>query len=150
MVTASDVYTINQEKNPYTVVWNPIRSVAAAFQGSISAASLKPRSSIVVITLKGENRSKMTGFLDDLLTELIEKDIQQKKEAAYNTLKFIDERVDMVAKELGMVEQDLLNFRKKGRFLSSEAEFGYYQGRISESDKLLNFFLSLIVNTSFP
>mgnify|MGYP000374127635 FL=1 len=79
----------------------------------------------------------MTGFLDDLLTELIEKDIQQKKEAAYNTLKFIDERVDMVAKELGMVEQDLLNFRKKGRFLTSEAEFGYYQGRISESDKLL-------------
>jgi capsular exopolysaccharide synthesis family protein len=130
--------SFDTEKSPYTITYNPIGWTIGEFQGGLSVAPLKPKSSILVINLFGQNRKKIEDFLDDLLDELILKDVQQKKEASNNTLKFIDERLKILAKELGIIESDFLNFRKNRRFVDVTSEYGYYQSRVIESEKGLD------------
>ena len=124
--------------DPYKIVWKPTAIAAMETQGRITVGSLGSKTNIIVMGLVGENRRKSEDFLNALVKEVIKSDVELKQEASVNTINFIDGRLNMVAKDLGIVEGDYLNFRKKSRFLDIQSEYGYYLGRVSEGEKTVD------------
>ena len=122
----------------YKIVWKPVRLAASEIQGNITVTSFGTKTSIIILSLTGENRKKCEDFLNAYVKEIIKSDVELKQETSVNTVDFIQSRLDIVAKEMGLVEDNFLDFRKKSRFLDILSESVYYQTRVSEAEKAVN------------
>ena len=122
----------------YKIVWKPVRLAASEIQGNITVTSFGTKTSIIILSLTGENRKKCEDFLNAYVKEIIKSDVELKQETSVNTVDFIQSRLDIVAKEMGLVEDNFLDFRKKSRFLDILSESVYYQSRVSEAEKAVN------------
>lgn len=124
-------------KDPFIVKWLPVSYAAAQLQGSISVATLSSKTSILVLSITGENRRKGEDILNTLVAEIIESDVEQKQEASVSTINFIEGRLNMVGKDLGDLEGAVRDFKKDGRFFDVQGEYTYYQGRLLKSEDIV-------------
>ncbi len=127
----------NESNDPYTIRWLPIAAAASNFQNKLSVGSLSSKTSILTLGVVVENKTRGKDFLDLLVKEIINSDVELKKEASRNTIAFIDDRLALVAKDLGKVEIDFKDFRKNSRFQDVPNEFAYYQSRLTEGERLV-------------
>ncbi|GAB1404975.1 tyrosine-protein kinase domain-containing protein [Lentimicrobium sp.] len=79
-----------------------------AYQPSIT-------SSLVIITMSGDNRIKITDFLNALSSTYLDNNLEKKNKIAINTVKFIDSQISDVADSLNFAESKLQNFRTSNR-----------------------------------
>lgn len=121
--------------DPYVIKWKPFLRAAAEMQGRITVGTLSSKTSIIVLSVIGENRKRGEDFLNLLVQEISKSDVELKKEASVNTIEFINNRLDLVAKDLGDVELISTNAKKGSRFFETNDEYQYYQGRLIESEK---------------
>ena len=72
-------------------------------------------SSLVTITMSGDNRHKITDFLNALANTYLDNNLEKKNKIAINTVKFIDSQISEVADSLTYAESKLQNFRTSNR-----------------------------------
>lgn len=133
-------------KDPFIVKWLPVSVAAAQLQGAISVSMLSSKTSILILSIVGENRRKGEDILNTLVQEIIKNDVEQKKEASVATINFIDGRLNMVGKDLADLEGAVRDFKKDGRFFDVQGEYTYYQGRLTKSEDVIDG-LNLEVST---
>lgn len=122
--------------DPFVIRINSTAFAAKEIQSKLSISPLSTKTSILILSLNGENRKKSEDFLNLLVNEIVRNDVQQKQESSYNTINFIDNRLNIVAKDLGELEGSLRDMKKGNRFLDFQSEYVYYQGRLTESEKI--------------
>jgi capsular exopolysaccharide synthesis family protein len=130
--------SVEQSSDPYIVRWKPIKYAAAELQGRISVSSLSSKTSILILSIIGENRRKGEDILNHLVQEIIISDVELKKEISVNTISFIEGRLALVGKELSDLEASARDFKKDGRFFDVQGEYIYYQGRMSKAEEALD------------
>ena len=139
--------SIEQSSDPYIVKWKPTSYAASELQGRISISTLSTKTSILILSIIGENRRKGEDILNHLVQEIISSDIELKKEMSLNTINFIEGRLALVGKELSDLEGALRDFKKDGRFFDVVGEYTYYQGRMVKAEdgiEALNIEISTI------
>jgi capsular exopolysaccharide synthesis family protein len=72
-------------------------------------------SSLVTISMSGDNRHKITDFLNALANTYLDNNLEKKNKIAINTVKFIDSQISEVADSLTFAESKLQNFRTSNR-----------------------------------
>ncbi|MEI2709183.1 MAG: Wzz/FepE/Etk N-terminal domain-containing protein [Chitinophagaceae bacterium] len=72
--------SIEQSSDPYIVKWKPTSYAASELQGRISISTLSTKTSILILSIIGENRRKGEDILNHLVQEIISSDIELKKE----------------------------------------------------------------------
>ena len=128
---------ITANTDPFVIKWLPVKYAAAQLQGALSVSTLSSKTSILMLSIVGENRKKGEDILNTLVGEIINSDVELKKETSVNTINFIDGRLNMVGKDLGDLEGAVRDFKKDGRFFDVLGEYTYYQGRLLKSEDIV-------------
>ena len=95
-------------------------TAAAIYKGGISTSLAGKGTTMVQITCTGDNVSRADAILNALINVYNETIIEDKNRIAVNTAKFIDERIAVIGKELGDVEEELTDFKQRNRIIGSE------------------------------
>lgn len=94
------------------------KSLAAKrFAGEISASEYDKESSLIVIACNDVNVRRGDDILRTLFEAYKEDVVENKNRVALNTAKFIDERIELIGNELGHVENQLADFKKRNQLV---------------------------------
>ncbi|MES2648339.1 MAG: polysaccharide biosynthesis tyrosine autokinase [Bacteroidota bacterium] len=113
----------------------------------LSQMSVYPQggnSSILMISLKNDNAALGRDILDGLVQEFNIASIEQKNYAAEKTIRFIEDRLDSLNRELKSLEFNNLGDGDKTEVLSVDQQSSLYSQRLSDTEqKMADFDLQL-------
>lgn len=95
--------------------FNSLSYLTLKYQASIAANVTSRTSSLVIINMSGDNKYKITDFLNTLTNSYLERNLEKKNRIAINTVKFIDSQISEVSDSLTFAESKLQNFRTSNR-----------------------------------
>ena len=98
--------------NDITVSWVKPASRAKSYVSRLSASLSNKQSSVVVLTMQDVFPSRAEAVLSTLLDIYKEDWVENKNLSVTNTSKFIDERLVVIERELGGIEEDLKDFKQ--------------------------------------
>ena len=125
-------------------------AVAKGYAGSLLITPTSKATSVVTISLKNSNTQRGKDYIDKLLEMYNINANNDKNEVAQRTGEFIDERIDIISKELGSTERDLENFKRSAGItdLTSEAQIALtgnaeYEKKRVENQTQINLVMDL-------
>ena len=132
-----DISAQDNEKRFFS--FNSLSFLTLEYQASISAEVTSRTSSLVVISLSGNNPYKITDFLNTLSKAYLERNLERKNRFAINTVKFIDSQISEVTDSLTFAENKLQNFRTSNRVmdLSFQGQQSFERMNLLEGEKAL-------------
>ena len=89
---------------------------------NVSIAQTTKNSSILKLTIQGGNSQKITDYLNQLLEEYLERNLEQKNLVSENTVIFIDEQLIGIQDSLSKAEHDLQTFQEGNDFMDLNAQ----------------------------
>lgn len=92
-------------------IFNNLNLMTLEYQSKLNAVNTSKTSSLVVISLKGGDKYKITDFLNTLSNAYLDRNLEKKNRIAVNTVKFIDSQISEVSDSLSIAESKLQNFR---------------------------------------
>ena len=95
-----------------TVSWVNAASRAKSYCNNLSAGVSSKQSSVVVLTLEDVFPSRAEAVLGTLLDIYNEEWVENKNQSVRNTSLFINDRLDVIERELGGIEQDIKDFKQ--------------------------------------
>ncbi|WP_010522392.1 GumC family protein [Aquimarina agarivorans] len=130
---------LNSEEpiNEINIVVYPLNVYVSKLSNDILAAPKSKRSSILDISMKLSNRNKARDILNELVAIYNQEAVDDKNLVSNNTLSFISERLDIIAKELESVESEKAAFKKGKKLTDIKSEAEIFVGEVSESQKRL-------------
>ena len=99
-------------KNDITVSWVNAASRAKSYCGRLSAGLSSKQSSVVVLSQKDVFPSRAEVVLGTLLDIYNEEWVENKNQSVRNTSLFINDRLDVIERELGGIEEDIKDFKQ--------------------------------------
>lgn len=105
----NDINSWRKEKSYF--VFHDLNLLTLGYQSQISAINTSKTSSLVVISMEGENKYKISDFLNTLSNAYLDRNLEKKNRIAINTVKFIDSQISEVSDSLSIAESKLQNFR---------------------------------------
>jgi len=131
-------------KEIFVVIQNP-EKVAVAISDAIKITPTSKKSSVICLSITGENIEIGKAFLNKLVEIYNLQTVEDKNQIAQNTGLFIDERLKSLSLELGSVEKDVEKFKTNNKItdISSEAKLfldqtGTYEEKVKEVETQLN------------
>ena len=125
-------------------------AVAKGYAGSLLITPTSKATSVVTVSLKNSNTQRGKDYIDKLLEMYNINVNNDKNEVAQRTGEFIDERIDIISKELGSTERDLENFKRSAGItdLTSEAQIALtgnaeYEKKRVENQTQINLVMDL-------
>ena len=125
-------------------------AVAKGYAGSLLITPTSMATSGVTVSLKNSNTQRGKDYIDKLLEMYNINANNAKNEVAQRTAEFIDERIDIISKELGSTERDLENFKRSAGItdLTSEAQIALtgnaeYEKKRVENQTQINLVMDL-------
>ncbi len=108
----------------YMAIWSPIAQSAGEISGKLSIDWLDKKTSIIQLGLIIENLQRGKDILNALATEYDRADLEDKNIASRNTIRFIDDRLDIVSRELSGVEGNLESYQGQNQIVNVESQSG--------------------------
>ncbi|MBK9356490.1 MAG: polysaccharide biosynthesis tyrosine autokinase [Bacteroidales bacterium] len=124
LLDKQSIAQLQKEKTYF--VFNNLNALTLMSQASISAVNTSKTSSLVVITMSGDNKYKISDFLNTLSNAYLERNLEKKNRIAINTVKFIDSQISEVSDSLTFAESKLQRFRTNNQVMDIS-----YQGQQS-------------------
>ena len=106
-----------------------------AEMSSLSIAQSTKNSSILNLSIQGYNANKITDYLNQLLYEYMERNLEQKNLVSENTVIFIDEQLIGIQDSLHKAETDLQVFQEGNDFMDLRAQSSDMFNRLKEIEK---------------
>lgn len=106
----------------YFVYWQPPASAASALLRNLTISQLSREASILVLKITTEVPVKGRAVLNELVAQYNKRNIEDKNRIVDNTLRFIDDRLDLLTSELGKVEQGIESFRRENKIYNLEKQ----------------------------
>lgn len=136
----------------YVTFYSPLRvAIQYAEKGDLTVARSEKQGSIAVLSIESENRQKGEAFLSKLIEVYNRERAIEKNATAQNTYNFINERIDLIGKELSDTEQQLEAIKKSqgvtsyedlGIVVSSSANMDRQRAEAETQIQLVDFLVS--------
>lgn len=97
----------------YRATWVPTHNLAGALAGSLNVSPLSKDATVLIISTTSQVPGKSQVILNSLADEYNDYSKEENNRIADNTIRFIDDRLLMVANDLGDVETSLENFKRE-------------------------------------
>ena len=113
------------EKNlEYQFTYKPPAQTVSEILSGLVASPYSNKTTIIKLELKGANVAKSAAILDALVEEYNQQSLDDKSKVLNNTINFINQRLDYVTKELGVVETDLKDFKQGNKLVDLPTQSG--------------------------
>ena len=89
---------------------------------NFAVSTVSKQSSIVSISMIGQNRQKMVEFINTLMGTYVNRGLERKNEISENTIQFIDEQLEETETSLNKAETDLQEFRSTHDLTNLDAQ----------------------------
>ncbi len=130
----------------YEITLYPATNLASIYKEDFLMVSPSSKtSSILVLSLKTTNKERGVLFLNTLISCYNQSALNEKNEVSKSTEDFINQRIEMLSKELGTTEKDLEKYKKREGLtdVSSNAEVyvtqnAEYERKRAENETQLN------------
>lgn len=128
----------NVEAPPIKVTFQKRESVMNGLIAGLSIGYLNESSTVVAISMESAVPAKGIDILNNLLEEYAFTTLESKNRKATNTLRFIEDRLNLVSRELGDVEQDVEQYRRTKGVTDLSAEASLFLDQVQANDARLN------------
>lgn len=118
--------------SPVRISWQSSRSVARSLVRNLSVNRSGKESTVVQLSFKDNFPSRASNILSALIDIYNEEWVRTQNEAARNTSAFINERLVIIEKELGGIENDLKQYKQVNRLTNMDAISKAYIDETSE------------------
>ena len=119
-------------KRPLTVSWSPSISIAKAYCEKMSINLSSKESSVIVISIEDTYPSRASAIISSLIDVYNEVWIASRNRAAINTAEFINDRLIVIEKDLGIVEETLRQYKSANNLTDIKAVAQSYLNESSE------------------
>ena len=121
---------ISNFNNPIAISWTNSRAMAKAYAGKLSLSLASKESSVIVLSFNDYFPTRAESVLNSLIDAYNEVWINNKNRSAINTAEFINERLVVIERDLGTVEESLRDYKEKNNLTDIKAAAQNY---LSES-----------------
>ena len=111
-------------KGEYMAIWSPLRQTAGEIASKLSIDWLDKKTSIIKVNILIENLQRGKDILNALAQEYDRADLEDKNLASRNTIRFIDDRLEIISNELSGVEGNLENYQGRNQIINVESQSG--------------------------
>jgi len=122
-----------QPGKPFYVTFQNFDGIAARYQG-ISVSPESQNSSVLKLSLTGDNKAQLVDYLNGTVAVLSQNMLDRKNLFATKTIRFIDSSLAVKSRELQLVEDELNVFRNRNAFLDISSENAELSNKISTLD----------------
>lgn len=116
----------------------PIASTVNQLQGSLTIEPISKQSSILALTYTDALPERGLNILTNLLSLYGSTTIDYKSKMSENTLRFLDERLKLVAGDVSNIEKDMQNFKTSNDIVDLSAQGAVILGQLSETDSKIS------------
>lgn len=109
----TDKQKYNRLKNDcrFYIELNNLDHLTRNYQSNMRVEAASSLSSIIVITLKGDNSQKITDFVNKYVGYYLDNNLQKKNKMAQSSIKFIDSQLSNISDSLSSAESNLQSYR---------------------------------------
>ncbi|WP_416443465.1 GumC family protein [Leeuwenhoekiella sp. A16] len=142
----------------FTIKFRPVQSVVDQYRELLNVTLVDDNATLIELSLEDPVKAKARDILDQLIFEYNKEAIEDKNLVATNTALFIDDRLDIINRELDSVEVGKEEFKEENQLTNIEAESELfitnasdYRKRKQEIDtqlELANSMIDYIQNSS--
>ena len=114
-------------------------AAVATCAGSLSIVQASKENTVLTLSYQDVCPQRAEDILNTLITVYNETWVEDKNRVAVSTSQFIDERIKVIERELGNVENSISDFKSQNLISDVQAASGMYMNKQSEADaQLLN------------
>lgn len=106
---------------PITYSKSDIKSIANRYSSALDADLLDQKATIISVSIKDVSTVRAEDILNTLISVYDENWIKNKNKVAISTSQFINERLSIIERELGGVDNDISSYRSKNLLPDEEA-----------------------------
>jgi tyrosine-protein kinase Etk/Wzc len=133
--------------NIYVLIYNTLSSAADRIVGGLGVNLADNAGQIVNLAYESENTSMAVDILNALMSVYKESNIEDKRQMRISTLEFIDERLDSLRRELGIVERGMTEYIEANKAFNLDKQSELYLDKLdAEATNLAQQELKLSVN----
>ena len=125
-------------KNEYSCIWYPSKQIASRIAGGITSGILNKEATILSLTYNYPSAQKGKDILNSLAFEYSLLNVEEKNQTIDNTLQFVDDRLHRIGKDLGAVEDSLLQFQEKNNAPDLKAQLRFGMGKSEQLKTQIN------------
>lgn len=107
----------------------PLTAAANIFRSNLGIRQEEDESSIITLSLKDNSGYRAEDVLNTLVTVYNEVALSDKNQVSINSANFINERLKIIASELGGVEDELLAYKVSNNIVNLSAATNQYSGK---------------------
>ncbi|MCS3801741.1 GumC family protein [Niastella sp. OAS944] len=120
------------------LTWEPLESAAFGVLGGLSVAPTKDQSNILAITYLSPDPVLAKDIINQLMNEYSKLNVEDKNQTASRTISFINERLNLITRELGDVEKDLQKYKQENNVINLSSQSEIFLNNQSEIDKQIS------------
>lgn len=117
--------------NIYIVSYSSLTSAADRVAGGLGVSLADNAGQILNLSYESENTPLSVDILNTLMNVYKETNIEDKRQMRISTLEFIDERLDSLRQELGIVEKGLTEYIEANKAFMLDKQSELYLGKIT-------------------
>ncbi|MDT0649773.1 exopolysaccharide transport family protein [Autumnicola edwardsiae] len=133
--SAGDSFNANHP--PINIRISPLRQVANNYIARLQIAQKGRAKDILSLSVTQESSRKSEDFLNNLMFNFNQKGIEDKREVAENTTAFIQERLEIITRELDSVEGGMASFKRENQIMDVTSGAAKFQSRYSSVEEEL-------------
>lgn len=134
------------EEKGYYFVFNNLDALASRFRSGFRSYRTGANTSIVQLSVTGENSAKNIEFLDELSAVFIQNNLDKKNQIATNTIRFIEEQLELISDSLTEKGAELSIFRTTNQIQSVSSQADIYYNKL---DNLANLQSQLLLEKNY-
>ncbi len=124
-------------KIPMEILIESFDKTVDDLQKNITIESTSKEASVIELSIKLENIEKGKAILNTLIKFHSQNGIDDKNQISKNTLGFINERLDVITKELSFSEENVSDFKSENKIFDLTTNANLFFESQSENEKLL-------------
>jgi len=122
----------------YKIGWQPTRSVAASFVGSVKVQPKTPGTGILSTSIQTTNAQLSADIVNNLMIQYDSMTVEQNNYSTDQMLTFIDGRLANLKSEIDSIQFIQLRYQQNNNLIDVELQSNLYFEKITESDKAIN------------
>lgn len=134
-VRAIDSNLATMPYKEHVLQWMPLQTAAFEVQGGLTVGLLKDQSNILALTYLTPHSELGIDVLNQLMVEYTKLNVEKKNETTSRTISFINERLELITRELGDVEGNLQEYKQRNKITNLEAQSENFVVGQSELEK---------------
>lgn len=129
---------VNSERKEFTLSISPPKISVAALVENLKVEEAGKLSSIINLSFRDQIPKRAEDILNQLLLSYRESEINDKNILAENTLKFVNDRIDLVTKDLESIQKKVQTFKSGSNAVDIGMQGQLYLRNVSENDQKLS------------